>query len=151
MLLKKCLYHTHHKMIATAPGIMTSHKNMQKQEKKVGFCFMCTSLFLLDGKIFPRSPQQTFLGPCCPELDVCPCPRCKGECKGENVGIFSFWNRRKVPPSRKKGVGNGTINTIWSSNHTPGHISRENHNLKRHMHPNVHSSTIYNSQDMETT
>ena len=24
-------------------------------------------------------------------------------------------------------------------------------NSKRYMHPNVHSSTIYNSQDMETT
>ena len=27
----------------------------------------------------------------------------------------------------------------------------ENTNLKRYMHPNVHSSTIYNSQDMEAT
>ena len=27
----------------------------------------------------------------------------------------------------------------------------ENHNSKRHMNPNVHCSTIYNSQDMETT
>ena len=27
----------------------------------------------------------------------------------------------------------------------------ENHNLKRLMHPNVHCSTIYNSQDMEAT
>jgi len=32
-----------------------------------------------------------------------------------------------------------------------GHISRENHNLKIHIHPNVHSSTVYNSQDMEAT
>ena len=30
-----------------------------------------------------------------------------------------------------------------------GHISRENHTLKRYMHPNVHCSTIYNNQDME--
>ena len=32
-------------------------------------------------------------------------------------------------------------------------ISRKdkNSNLKRHMHPNVYSSTIYNSQDMEAT
>ena len=36
-----------------------------------------------------------------------------------------------------------------SSKSTPGYISRENHNLKRHMHPNVHSSTICNSQNME--
>ena len=30
---------------------------------------------------------------------------------------------------------------------TPGSISRENHNLKRHMRPTVHCSTTYNSQD----
>ena len=30
-----------------------------------------------------------------------------------------------------------------------GHIPRENHNSKRHVHPNVHCSTIYNSQVME--
>ena len=39
--------------------------------------------------------------------------------------------------------------TICSSNPTTGHIPRENHNSKRHMHPNVHCSTIYNSQVME--
>ena len=33
----------------------------------------------------------------------------------------------------------------------PGHLSGENHNLKRYMHPNIHSSTIYNSQDLEAT
>ena len=32
-----------------------------------------------------------------------------------------------------------------------GPISRQNYNSKRYMHPCVHSSTIYNSQDMETT
>ena len=41
--------------------------------------------------------------------------------------------------------------TILSSNPTPGHIPRQNYNLKGYMHPYVHSSTIYNSQDMETT
>ena len=41
--------------------------------------------------------------------------------------------------------------TMWSSNPTPGHISRENYKLKRYSHPYVHSSTIYNSQDMEAT
>ena len=39
--------------------------------------------------------------------------------------------------------------TIWSSNPTPGHISREHHNSKRYMHPSVHCSTVYNSQNME--
>ena len=43
--------------------------------------------------------------------------------------------------------------TIWPSNSTPGYISEKNKttNLKRYMHPNVHSSIIYNYQDMEAT
>ena len=40
---------------------------------------------------------------------------------------------------------------IWSSNPTCGHISGGNYNLKRYMHPYVHSSTICNSQDIEAT
>ena len=40
---------------------------------------------------------------------------------------------------------------IWYSHPTSGHISRENHNSKRYMHPSVQSSTIYNSQDMKAT
>ena len=35
--------------------------------------------------------------------------------------------------------------TIWSRNSTPGYIYEKNEN------PNVHSSIIYNSQDMEAT
>ena len=31
----------------------------------------------------------------------------------------------------------------------PVHISRQNYNSKRYMHPYVHSSTIHNSHDME--
>ena len=31
------------------------------------------------------------------------------------------------------------------------HISGENHNSKRYMYPNVHCSTINNSQDIEAT
>ena len=42
---------------------------MQKEEEKVGFCFMCTSL-LLDEKTFPRNLQKTFCGPYWPELYI---------------------------------------------------------------------------------
>ena len=38
---------------------------------------------------------------------------------------------------------------ILSSFLTPKHISGEKYNSKRYMHPNVHSSIIYNSQDIE--
>ena len=43
--------------------------------------------------------------------------------------------------------------TIWSRNSTPGYTSKENENInsKRYMHPYVHSSTIYKSQDVEAT
>ena len=34
---------------------------------------------------------------------------------------------------------------------TPGHMPGENRNSDRHMHPNVHCSTIHNSQDTEAT
>jgi len=37
------------------------------------------------------------------------------------------------------------------NNPTPGHISGEKHNSKRYMHPNVHCSIIYRSQDMVAT
>ena len=36
--------------------------------------------------------------------------------------------------------------TIWYSNSIPGYIFGRNQNLKRYMHPDVHSSTVYNRQ-----
>ena len=42
--------------------------------------------------------------------------------------------------------------TMWPRNFTPGCISKnKNSNLKRHMHPNIHSNINYNCQDMEAT
>ena len=38
---------------------------------------------------------------------------------------------------------------IWPSDPIPWHIPRESHNSKRYMHPSVHCSTIYSSQDLE--
>ena len=54
-------------------------------------------------------------------------------------------NSMEVPQKTKNRAA------IWSSNPTSGHISRQNSNSKRYMHPYVHSSTMHNSQDMETT
>ena len=39
--------------------------------------------------------------------------------------------------------------TIWPNNPTPGHMPRENHNSKRYIHPRIHCSTVYNSQDKQ--
>ena len=43
--------------------------------------------------------------------------------------------------------------TMWSSNSSPEYFSKENKNtnLKTYMHPYVHCSIIYNSQDIEAT
>ena len=38
---------------------------------------------------------------------------------------------------------------MWPCNLTPGHISRGQHDPKGYMHPSIHCSTVYNSQDME--
>ena len=40
---------------------------------------------------------------------------------------------------------------IWPSNTTSGHTHWGKQIWKRHVHPNVHCSTVYNSQDMEAT
>ena len=39
----------------------------------------------------------------------------------------------------------------WPSNPTAGHTFWGNQNWKRHMYPNVHRRTVYNSQDMKST
>ena len=41
--------------------------------------------------------------------------------------------------------------TLRLCNPTPRNISREKHDRKGYMHPSVHCSTIYNSQDLEAT
>ena len=51
-----------------------------------------------------------------------------------------------------KSPGNTKIRgTIFSSNPAPRHIYGENHTFKGYTHPNVHCSTIYNSQDVEAS
>ena len=60
-------------------------------------------------------------------------------------GTVTIQNSMEVPEETKNTA------TKWSSNPTSGHIPRENYNSKRYMHPSVHCSTIYNSQDIEAT
>ena len=65
---------------------------------------------------------------------------------GGNVTWCSHCGNSIEVPQKTK-----TRATIWSSNPTPGHISGQNYNSTRYMHPYVHGSIIHNSQDMETT
>ena len=41
--------------------------------------------------------------------------------------------------------------TIWPCKPVPDHISREKHDPKAYMHPDIHCGTVYSSQDMEAT
>ena len=52
-------------------------------------------------------------------------------------------NSMEAPQKTKNRVAKG------SKNPTPGHIFRQNYNLKRYMHLDVPCSTIYNDQDMK--
>ena len=66
-----------------------------------------------------------------------------------------WWECKLVQPLWKtvwrflKKTGNRTA--IWPSNPTSGHTHQGNQIWKRHLHPNVHRSTDYHSQDMEAT
>ena len=64
---------------------------------------------------------------------------------GMQLGTPSVENSIKFAVKTKYRVA------IWFSNLSAEHISGENYNSKRYMHPNVHCRTIYNSQDIEAT
>ena len=65
----------------------------------------------------------------------------------DNVEIID--NPKLELPKVEKKPKNRVIK--WSIHRTPGRISREDCNSERYMHPSLHISTIYNSQDMEAT
>ena len=72
---------------------------------------------------------------------------------GEHGSLLHSWWECMVQPLWKTvwGFLKKLKVTISSSSPTPRHISGENSNLKRYMHPSIHSSTIYNSQEREAT
>ena len=66
---------------------------------------------------------------------------------GLYIGASTMENNMEVPQKIKNRT------TVRSGNSTPGYLSEENENTnsKRYMHPCVHCSIIYNSQDMDAT
>ena len=67
---------------------------------------------------------------------------------GGNVNWYSHYGEQYGGSLRTKNRG-----IIWPCNPTPGHISgkKKKHDPKGYMHPNVHCSPVYKSQDMEAT
>ena len=66
---------------------------------------------------------------------------------GNGIGVITMKNSMEGPQK----VKNGTA--LWSSDSTSGNISDEtcSGNSKKYMHPYVHCTAFYNSQDMEAT
>ena len=65
---------------------------------------------------------------------------------GKYIRTITMENTMEVPQKTKY-----IETTIQSSNGTPGYISRQTYTSKRYMHLYVHSSTIHNNDDVETT
>ena len=71
--------------------------------------------------------------------------------------------RKRNPPTLFVGIytGSAIMETLWrflkrktklELTYDPACLQRKKSStLKRHMHPNIHGSTIYNSQNMEAT
>ena len=78
-------------------------------------------------------------------------------CGEKGTLVYSWWECKLMRPLGKTVWGFlkriKTRTTIQSSNSTSGYLfeGNESTHSKRYMHPYVHHSVIYNSQDMGTT
>ena len=76
--------------------------------------------------------------------------KCWRECGEKGTILQCWWEYKLIQPLRRSYEGslkktkNKAYHMILQS--PSGHISRESHNLKRYMHPNVHCFTMYNSE-----
>ena len=80
--------------------------------------------------------------------------KCWGGCGGKGTLLHCWWECKVVKPLWKtvwRFLKKLEIELPYTSNPTSGHTHQGNQIWKRHVHPNVHRSTVYHSQDMEAT
>ena len=148
--------------LSSIPGELSSHTKQGLQDPRVSFLLVgllsvwatLPTYNLGNCLTFRTQPRHRFWS--LPRLSpaFCAPPINDQELVPFWTLLHCWWECKLVQPLWKtvwRFLKEQKIVTIWSSSPTPRHISGQNSNSKRYMHPNVHCSTIYNSQDMETT
>ena len=80
--------------------------------------------------------------------------KCRRECGEKGILLCCWWECKLIQPlgrTARRFLKNQKQNYHMTKQSYSWAYQRENHNSKRYMHPNVHHSTIYNSQDMKAT
>ena len=81
--------------------------------------------------------------------------KCWKGCREKGILFHCWWECKLVQPVWRtvwRFLKKPKIELpIWPSNPTVGHTHRGNQNWKRHAYPNIHRSTVYNSQNMDAT
>ena len=75
-------------------------------------------------------------------------------CGEKGTLLHCWWECKLVQPLWRTvwdSLKSGNRTALWSSSPTAGQTHRGNQKGKRQVYPNVHCSTVYNSQDMEAT
>ena len=96
-------------------------------------------------QVYPHSPSWTLLPPPSPTLPLgrpsAPAPSIQYRASNLDWQLISYMILYMFQ----------WYSPLWYSNPTAGHTHWGNQKGKRHVYPNVHRSTVYNSQDMEAT